>query len=74
MKTLARFGALLLALGLTIPTLSAQKSLDLDAVTIADVNAAFASGTLTSERLTQMFLARIEAYDRQARRCAPSSR
>ena len=67
MKTLARFGALLLALGLTIPTLSAQKSLDLDldAVTIADVNAAFASGTLTSERLTQMFLARIEAYDRQ---------
>ena len=33
--------------------------------TIADVNAAFAKGTLTSERLTQMFLARIDAYDRK---------
>ena len=34
-------------------------------VTIADVNAAFAKGTLTSERLVQMFLARIQAFDRQ---------
>ena len=34
-------------------------------MTIADVNAAFAKGTLTSERLTQMFLARIDAYDRK---------
>ena len=29
------------------------------------MNAAFAKGTLTSERLTQMFLARIDAYDRK---------
>lgn len=46
-------------------TVSAQRTLDLDVVTIADVNAAFAKGTLTSERLTQMFLARIDAYDRK---------
>ena len=45
--------------------LSAQRTIDLDAATIADVNAAFAKGTLTSERLTQMFLARIDAYDRK---------
>ena len=46
-------------------TVSAQRAVDLDAATIADVNAAFAKGTLTSERLTQMFLARIDAYDRK---------
>jgi amidase len=46
-------------------TASAQRTVDLDAATIADVNAAFAKGTLTSERLTQMFLSRIEAYDRK---------
>ena len=45
--------------------MSAQRTVDLDAVTIADVNAAFAKGTLTSERLVQMFLARIQAFDRQ---------
>ena len=43
----------------------AGRTIDLDQATIADVNAAFARGTLTSERLTQMFLARIEAYDRK---------
>ena len=55
MKTLARFGALLLALGLTIPTLSAQKSLDLDldAVTIADL-AAFAKKYFQRGRRTQL--------------------
>ncbi len=46
-------------------TVSAQRTVDLDTATIADVNAAFASGTLTSERLTQLFLARIDAYDRR---------
>ncbi|HEX8030097.1 MAG TPA: hypothetical protein VF491_16605, partial [Vicinamibacterales bacterium] len=45
--------------------LSAQRVIDLDTATIADVNAAFAKGTLTSERLVQMFLARIDAYDRK---------
>jgi amidase len=46
-------------------SISAQRTVDLDAATIADVNTAFAKGTLTSERLTQMFLARIDAYDRK---------
>src|SRR5688500_10734399 len=54
-----------LALVTTLRPLEAQRTVDLDAVTIADVNAALAKGTLTSERLVQMFLARIQAFDRQ---------
>ncbi len=33
--------------------------------TIADLQAAFAKGTLTSEKLTELYLARIAAYDKQ---------
>jgi amidase len=44
--------------------LSAEKGIDLDSATIADINAAFNAGTLTAEKLTQLCLARIEAYDR----------
>ncbi|MGQ0732354.1 MAG: amidase family protein [Acidobacteriota bacterium] len=58
----------LLAVALTAlvaaPT-TARKTLDLDAATIADLNAAFSAGTLTSERLVQMCLSRIQAYDHQ---------
>jgi amidase len=38
-------------------------TLDFDAATVADINAAFKAGTLTSEKLVQMCIARIEAYD-----------
>jgi amidase len=48
----------------TFGPVSAQKAINLDSATIADVNAAFNAGTLTSEKLTQMCLARIQAYDR----------
>ena len=41
------------------------QTLDLDSATVADLNAAFANGTLTSERLVQLSLARIDAYDRK---------
>jgi amidase len=41
------------------------QTLDLDSATVADLNAAFDKGTLTSERLVQLSLARIEAYDRK---------
>ena len=37
---------------------------DLTTASIADINAAFAAGVLTSERLTQLYLARIAAYDK----------
>ena len=65
MNPLARCATLAAALVFSVSTLDAQKAIDLDAATIADVNAAFAKGTLTSERLTEMFLSRIDAYDRK---------
>jgi amidase len=43
----------------------AARTIDFDALTIADINHAFDSGALTSERLVQLCLARIQAYDRQ---------
>jgi amidase len=56
---------LAVAVAVALVQLHAQRTIDLDAATIADVNAAFANGTLTSERLTQIFLSRIDAYDRK---------
>ncbi|MEZ5288204.1 MAG: amidase family protein [Vicinamibacterales bacterium] len=41
----------------------AQTTVDLDAATIQQLAAAMDAGTLTSERLVQLSLARIEAYD-----------
>ena len=38
---------------------------DFDALTIAEINRAFDAGLLTSEKLVQLCLARIQAYDRQ---------
>ena len=39
--------------------------LNIETATIADLNAAFADGTLTSEQLVSAYLKRIEAYDKQ---------
>jgi amidase len=41
------------------------KTIEFDAATIADINAAFDAGTLTSESLTRLCLARIAAFDRK---------
>ncbi len=56
--------AALALFGMRAPAL-AQRTLPLDAATIADLNAAFDAGTLTSERLVSLCLARIDAYDRR---------
>ena len=56
--------ALTVALGLWLsPTASAQ-TLDVTAATIEELNQAFDAGTLTSEQLVELYLARIEAYDK----------
>jgi len=65
MKLITRALTVVVGLIAAVDPLAGQRTVDLDAVTIADVNAAFAKGTLTSERLTQMYLARIQAFDRQ---------
>jgi amidase len=64
--TRVRGSLLLLALlaGPSRPAV-AQRVVALDEATIADLNAAFDAGTLTSERLVRLCLARIEAYDRK---------
>ena len=40
-------------------------SFDLTTASIADINAAFDKGSLTSEQLVKLYLARIDAYDHQ---------
>jgi amidase len=55
--------ALLLAMVSSALVFAAPKTIDFDSVTIADINAAFDSGALTSEKLVQICLARIAAYD-----------
>ena len=51
-----------IALALALQPAHAEK-IPLAAATIADLDAAFKAGTLTSEQLVKMYLARIEAYD-----------
>jgi len=45
--------------------MSAARTVDFDALTVADINRAFDAGALTAEKLVQMCLARIDAYDRK---------
>src|SRR5213596_2722705 len=52
-----------LAGALYVPARAA--GLNIETATIADLNAAFAGGTLTSEHLVSAYLKRIEAYDKQ---------
>jgi amidase len=43
----------------------AARTIPFDALTIADIDRAFDTGALTAEKLVQICLARIQAYDRQ---------
>lgn len=54
-----------LAFALAFPSLLCAATLNVETATVADLNAAFAKGTLTSEKLTEIYLARIAAYDKQ---------
>jgi len=55
---------LLLALCLASPPVRAT-TLDLTSATIADLDKALNSGAITSEKLVELYLARIAAYDKQ---------
>ena len=63
MKVRVVLGLFVCAAALAAP-LGAQQ-ISLPSATIADLNQAFDAGNLTAERLVQMYLARIEAYDQQ---------
>jgi amidase len=56
---------LVLGVGLAWPLAARAQTIDFDAATIADLNRAFDAGTLSAERLVQLCLARIKAYDKQ---------
>src|SRR3954471_7906700 len=46
-------------------SLSRAAEFDLQTATIEDINKAFDAGALTSEKLVQLYLNRIEAYDKK---------
>jgi amidase len=60
-----RLHAFILALGLVLSTGLRAAELTLETATIADLQSAFAKGTLTAEKLTELYLARVAAYEKQ---------
>jgi len=61
----ASAAALVATILVALAPLAANKTIDVDTATIAQLAAAFDAGTLTAESLVQMCLARIAAYDRK---------
>lgn len=51
--------------GVAATQIAAARTFELTSASIADINAAFEVGALTSEKLTQLYPARIEAYDKR---------
>lgn len=65
MKTLRHSPVRLLAIAILLfARIAGTETLELTTATIADINAALDRGALSSERLVQLCLARIEAYDK----------
>src|SRR5882724_2842966 len=62
---LLRASALLFAALLAAAPLAHSAQFDLSTATIAELQAAMNKGMLTSEKLVQLYLARIEAYDQK---------
>src|SRR5918995_1235377 len=56
--------ATLLAVAAATAAEAATTTFDLATATIADIHAAIDAGALSSERLVELYLARIAAYDR----------
>src|SRR5882724_12500748 len=63
--SLRRVSATLLAVLLATAPFARAAEFDLSTATVADIQAAMDSGALTSEKLVQLYLARIEAYDQK---------
>src|SRR5882672_656852 len=67
MRPLPLPAAVCLAL-VTAAGLTRAATFDLSTASIADINAAFDAGALTSEKLVGLYLKRIQAYDKQGPR------
>jgi amidase len=63
MIQLRRAAAALVPIILLTTASAFSKTIEFDAATVADINAAFDAGTLTSEALVRLCLARIDAFD-----------
>jgi len=57
-------GALLCTAIMGFAPAASARQVEFDQASIAEINAAFSAGTLTAEKLTELYLARIAAYDR----------
>lgn len=55
----------ILAAGIALSASARANTFELTTATVADINEAFDAGALTSEKLIQLYLARIEAYDQK---------
>ena len=64
-NTLKRLTIAALATSLFLPSLASAKEFNLQTASVADINAAFDAGALTSERLVELCIARINAYDQK---------
>src|SRR5262245_21081119 len=53
-----------LSIGLSAGLSAAERSFSLEETTIAEIREAVAAGALSSEKLVELYLARIAAYDR----------
>src|SRR6185369_12007871 len=56
---------ILVALAFLCSSLARAATFELATANVADINAAFSAGALTSEKLVSLYLARIAAYDKQ---------
>jgi hypothetical protein len=63
-RTCALIATTIVAGSIAVAPIGAARTFDLTTASTADINAAFDAGALTSERLTQLYLARIAAYDK----------
>ena len=65
MKPITKLASVVALTAALLSSTASAKQVEFDQATIADLNAAFAAGTLTAEKLLEMCLARITAFDRQ---------
>ncbi len=65
MKTQPKVALLALAICTSLTAARPASAMELESATIADLQTAMAAGKLSAEKLTQLYLARIEAYDQK---------
>src|SRR6185312_10463638 len=65
LRTPWRSAAIAASFALTFSLSAQAATINITTATIPEIQAAYATGKLTSEKVTQAFIARIKAYDKQ---------